>query len=75
MATINGKPPLERSPAKGACRRFGDGLLGELIEPRSLRAERAARACVAVVVPIERGGGRAARRLVGRGRLRRELLA
>ena len=43
----------------------GVGLLGELNDLLArLRAERAARACVAVVVPIKRGTAEAARRLV-----------
>jgi len=46
----------------------GVGLLGELTDLLArLRAERAARACVAVVVPIRRGAAEAARRLVGEG--------
>ncbi len=48
----------------------GVGLLGELTDLLArLRAERAARACVAVVVPIRRGTAEAARRLVEEGRL------
>jgi hypothetical protein len=46
----------------------GVGLLGELNDLLArLRAERAARACVAVVVPIRRGTAEAARRLVDEG--------
>jgi hypothetical protein len=46
----------------------GVGLLGELTDLLArLRAERAARACVAVVVPIRRGTAEAARRLVEEG--------
>jgi hypothetical protein len=46
----------------------GVGLLGELTDLLArLRAERAARACVAVVVPIKRGTAEAARRLVQEG--------
>ena len=46
----------------------GVGLLGELNNLLArLRAERAARACVAVVVPIKRGTAEAARRLVEEG--------
>ena len=46
----------------------GVGLLGEITELLArLRAERAARACVAVVVPIRRGTAEAARRLVEEG--------
>jgi hypothetical protein len=46
----------------------GVGLLGELTDLLArLRAERAARACVAVVVPIRRGTAEAARRLVKEG--------
>jgi hypothetical protein len=46
----------------------GVGLLGEITDLLArLRAERAARACVAVVVPIRRGTGEAARRLVEEG--------
>src|SRR6266496_5516098 len=46
----------------------GVGLLGELTDLLArLRAERAARACVAVVVPIRRGAAEAARRLVEEG--------
>ena len=46
----------------------GVGLLGELSDLLArLRAERAARACVAVVVPIRRGTAEAARRLVEEG--------
>jgi hypothetical protein len=46
----------------------GVGLLGELTDLLArLRAERAARACVAVVVPIRRGTAQAARRLVEEG--------
>ena len=46
----------------------GVGLLGELGDPFArLRAERAARACVAVVVPIRRGTAEAARRLIEEG--------
>lgn len=46
----------------------GMGLLGELTDLLArLRAERAARACVAVVVPIRRGTAEAARRLVEEG--------
>jgi hypothetical protein len=46
----------------------GVGLLGELNDLLArLRAERAARACVAVVVPIKRGAAEAARRLVEEG--------
>jgi hypothetical protein len=46
----------------------GVGLLGELTDLLArLRAERAARACVAVVVPIRRGMAEAARRLVEAG--------
>lgn len=46
----------------------GVGLLGEITELLArLRAERAARACVAVVVPIRRGTAEAARRLVEGG--------
>jgi hypothetical protein len=44
------------------------GLLGELTDLLArLRAERAARACVAVVVPIRRGTAESARRLVEEG--------
>jgi hypothetical protein len=46
----------------------GVGLLGELTDLLArLRTERAARACVAVVVPIRRGAAEAARRLVEEG--------
>jgi hypothetical protein len=46
----------------------GVGLLGELNDLLArLRAERAARACVAVVVPIKRGTAEAARRLIEEG--------
>jgi hypothetical protein len=46
----------------------GVGLLGELTDLLArLRAEHAARACVAVVVPIRRGRGEEARRLVEEG--------
>jgi len=46
----------------------GVGLLGELSDLLArFRAERAARACVAVVVPIRRGTAEAARRLVEEG--------
>jgi hypothetical protein len=46
----------------------GVGLLGELTDLLArLRAEQAARACVAVVVPIRRGTAEAARRLVEEG--------
>ena len=46
----------------------GVGLLGELTDLLArLRAERAARACVAVVVPIRRGTAEAAQRLVEAG--------
>jgi hypothetical protein len=46
----------------------GVGLLGEITDLLArLRAERAARACVAVVVPIRRGMAEAARRLVEEG--------
>jgi hypothetical protein len=46
----------------------GVGLLGELTDLLArLRAERAARACVAVVVPIKRGTAESARRLVEEG--------
>ena len=46
----------------------GVGLLGELTDLLArLRAEHAARACVAVVVPIRRGSADAARRLVEEG--------
>jgi hypothetical protein len=46
----------------------GVGLLGELTDLLArLRAERAARACVAVVVPIKRGTAEAARLLVEEG--------
>jgi hypothetical protein len=46
----------------------GVGLLGEITDLLGrLRAERAARACVAVVVPIKRGTAEAARRLVEEG--------
>jgi hypothetical protein len=46
----------------------GVGLLGELTDLLArLQAERAARACVAVVVPIRRGTAEAARRLVQEG--------
>jgi hypothetical protein len=46
----------------------GVGLLGELTDLRArLRGERAARACVAVVVPIRRGSAETARRLVEEG--------
>jgi len=46
----------------------GVGLLGELTDLLArLRAERAACACVAVVVPIKRGTAEAARRLVQEG--------
>jgi hypothetical protein len=46
----------------------GVGLLGEITDLLArLRAERAARACVAVVVPIRRGTAEAARRLVEEG--------
>jgi hypothetical protein len=46
----------------------GVGLLGELTDLLArLRAERAARACVAVVVPIKRGTAEAARRVVEDG--------
>jgi hypothetical protein len=42
----------------------GVGLLGELTDLLArLRAERAARACVVVIVPIKRGTAEAARRL------------
>jgi hypothetical protein len=46
----------------------GVGLLGELADLLTrLRAEQAARACVAVVVPIRRGTAEAATRLVEEG--------
>jgi hypothetical protein len=46
----------------------GVGLLGDLTDLLArLRAERATRACVAVVVPIKRGNAEAARRLVREG--------
>jgi hypothetical protein len=46
----------------------GLGLLGEITDLLArLRAGRAARACVAVVVPIRRGTAEAARRLVEEG--------
>jgi hypothetical protein len=46
----------------------GVGLLGELTDLLArLRAERAARACVAIVVPIRRGAAEAAQRLVEQG--------
>jgi hypothetical protein len=46
----------------------GVGLLGEVTDLLArLQAERAARACVAVVVPIRRGTAEAARRLVEEG--------
>jgi hypothetical protein len=46
----------------------GVGLLGELTDLLArLRAEQAARACVAVVVPIRRGTAEVARRLVEEG--------
>jgi hypothetical protein len=46
----------------------GVGLLGELSDLLArLRAEHAARACVAVVVPIRRGTAEEARRLVEEG--------
>jgi hypothetical protein len=46
----------------------GVGLLGELNDLLArLRAERAARACVAVVVPIRHGTAETARRLVDEG--------
>jgi len=46
----------------------GVGLLGELTDLLArLRAERAARACVAVVVPIKRSTADAARQLVDEG--------
>jgi hypothetical protein len=46
----------------------GVGLLGELTDLLArLRAERAARACVAVVIPIRRGTADAARELVAEG--------
>jgi hypothetical protein len=46
----------------------GVGLLGELTDLLArLRAEHAARACVAVVVPIRRGRAEAARQLVEEG--------
>ena len=46
----------------------GAGLLGEVNELLArLRAEHAARACIAVVVPIKRGTAAAARRLVEAG--------
>jgi hypothetical protein len=46
----------------------GVGLLGELTELLArLRAEHAARACVAVIVPIKRGTAAAARQLVEEG--------
>lgn len=46
----------------------GVGLLGELTDLIArLRAEHAARACVAVVLPIRRGSAEAARRLVEEG--------
>jgi hypothetical protein len=46
----------------------GVGLLGEVTDLLArLRAEKAARACVAVVVPIRRGTAEAARRLVEEG--------
>jgi hypothetical protein len=46
----------------------GVGLLGELTDLLArLRAERAARACVAVVVPIRRGMAEAARQLIAEG--------
>jgi hypothetical protein len=46
----------------------GVGLLGELTDLLArLRAEHAARACVAIVVPIKRGTAEAARRLVEEG--------
>jgi hypothetical protein len=46
----------------------GVGLLGELTDLLArLRAERAARACVAVVVPIRRGTAEAAKQLIDEG--------
>jgi hypothetical protein len=46
----------------------GVGLLGEVTDLLArLRAEQAARACVAVVVPIRRGTAEAARRVVEEG--------
>jgi hypothetical protein len=46
----------------------GVGLLGELTDLLArLRAERAARACVAVVLPIRRGSAEAARQLIEEG--------
>jgi hypothetical protein len=46
----------------------GAGLLGEITELLArLRSERAARACVAVIVPIKQGAAEAARRLVEEG--------
>jgi hypothetical protein len=46
----------------------GVGFLGEITDlVARLRAEHAARACVAVVVPIRRGTGEEARRLVEEG--------
>ncbi len=46
----------------------GVGLLGELTDLLArLRAERTARTCVAVVVPIRRGAAEAAQRLVEEG--------
>jgi hypothetical protein len=46
----------------------GVGLLGELTDLLArLRAEQAARACVAIVVPIRRGTAESARRLVEEG--------
>jgi len=46
----------------------GVGLLGELTHLLArLRAEHAARACIAVVVPIKRGSAEAARQLVEEG--------
>src|SRR5206468_12675028 len=46
----------------------GVGLVGELTNLLArLRAEHAARACVAVVVPIKRGSAEAARQLVEEG--------
>jgi hypothetical protein len=47
----------------------GVGLLGELTDLLArLRAEHAARACIAVVVPIRRGTAEAARGLIEEGR-------
>jgi hypothetical protein len=69
---INGEKSLvleRRSCERVLIAAFGGvGLLGELTDLLArLRAEHAARACVAVVVPIRRGTAEAARRLVGEG--------